>query len=407
MVITHEQKIEVGRYYVLGYTVSTIEELSGISHGAICAIIKELESSKLQIPGVPSEIIADLRQIALQIKKGGKTPSQTLLGSTYFDRCMDLGVTPACLEQWNELEKSLSPSGISPEEFISAALHLHQLEKDENATYSEIVEKFSDISAAKKKLDVEVADLSKEKTGLGNEIAELTSELAVLKATKIDLISQNKASETKLKQAKEATAAEGGVLEHLRNELEALHKKKNMLEGQIGGRQESLNILKEVGLSETHLMQLKNTVVDRAQKNGLNPEQLKSTFFAALIEFGGVTELQQHIENEKKRVQDLKLEDAQITGRIKALEAQRAALSSEIKTAAAHITAEIRDAGKKAVDNIEQCADAIKTSLKTLAQDALSTGAQIHEELEQQAKAEKSANELESMLEKIKSGQVN
>lgn len=51
--ISRMKKLEVAKYYVLGYTYSDIENETGVSRGSIVNIRQELECGKLITPGTP------------------------------------------------------------------------------------------------------------------------------------------------------------------------------------------------------------------------------------------------------------------------------------------------------------------------------------------------------------------
>jgi len=46
-VIPTAKRVEVARYYVLGYPYTQIKEKTGVSHGSVVNVIKELEIKKL------------------------------------------------------------------------------------------------------------------------------------------------------------------------------------------------------------------------------------------------------------------------------------------------------------------------------------------------------------------------
>ena len=78
--ISRVKKLEVAQHYILGFPYGEIENATGVSHGSIMNIIKELEFGKLSIPGTSSDQVNDLRQLSVELKKKGLEPSQALLG---------------------------------------------------------------------------------------------------------------------------------------------------------------------------------------------------------------------------------------------------------------------------------------------------------------------------------------
>lgn len=53
--ITRRKKLAVAQCFLKGYTYKETEEETGVSHGSIVNIVKELETGKLYIPRIASE----------------------------------------------------------------------------------------------------------------------------------------------------------------------------------------------------------------------------------------------------------------------------------------------------------------------------------------------------------------
>jgi len=67
--ISRVKKLEVAQCYILGYPYSDIENRSGVSHGSVVNIVKELEDGKLAMPSTSFDQVNDLRQLSLDLKK--------------------------------------------------------------------------------------------------------------------------------------------------------------------------------------------------------------------------------------------------------------------------------------------------------------------------------------------------
>ena len=59
---------------------------TGVSHGSVANIIKEVEDGQLAIPGSPFDQVNDLRQLALDLRKKNLEPSHASLGLMLFER---------------------------------------------------------------------------------------------------------------------------------------------------------------------------------------------------------------------------------------------------------------------------------------------------------------------------------
>ncbi len=88
--IPQTKRLEVAQYYLMGLTYGEIEAKTGVSHDSIANIVQDLESGKIDIPGTPFDQVNDLRQLSLDLKKKGLTPSQALLGVSLFERLREL-----------------------------------------------------------------------------------------------------------------------------------------------------------------------------------------------------------------------------------------------------------------------------------------------------------------------------
>ena len=50
--LTSTKRLEAAQYYLLGYSYKEIEDETGVSHGSVVDIVKEIEDGRLTIPGV-------------------------------------------------------------------------------------------------------------------------------------------------------------------------------------------------------------------------------------------------------------------------------------------------------------------------------------------------------------------
>jgi hypothetical protein len=130
--IPRTKKVEVAQHYLTGSSYRDIENETGVSHGSIVNIVKELEDGGLTISGSPFDQVNDLRQLAIDLKKTGQQPSQALLGLSLYSRLQSLGITPEHLDSWTEMLKRFATPDSNPGDFFLAALRLHELETDQS-----------------------------------------------------------------------------------------------------------------------------------------------------------------------------------------------------------------------------------------------------------------------------------
>ena len=103
--ISHPKRLEVAMLYLRANTYTEIEKKTGVSHGTISNIAKDLLSDQFIIPGILSDEVSDLHQLSVDLKKDDLEPSQALLGITMFMKFNELGIVPSQFGQWSELVK--------------------------------------------------------------------------------------------------------------------------------------------------------------------------------------------------------------------------------------------------------------------------------------------------------------
>ncbi|PPD57572.1 hypothetical protein [Dehalogenimonas etheniformans] len=402
MAHTLEEKLDVAKHYLLGDTVDEIKNKTTFSHGSIVGVTDDLVTGKLQIPGLPTEEIGTLRQLSLQLKKNNLGPAQAYLGTLLFQRCYELGIGMTQLNEWANLVKKHSQNGFPADEFLLAALHLHDLEKTENLSFPELIKKYSDLAANKKKLEVEIQSLEQQKVNLVTNMASLESTLKVSQANEAKLNTQIAKSQADLKKMNELACAEKGIRDYLLKENAGLMTKNAQLVSEIGGREATLQTLKQIGLSETHLLQIKDLVKDLAAEQNLGPEEIKAIFFETLHEFGGLSGLKSAMESKQQHLKELHIQASTLTGEIASLESQKATLNGEIKASCANASGLITQSAEKAASTIEGYVNGVGKDLMLLMENAIVTGIAVGEETAIQKTSEQSATELAKLVDEVK-----
>ncbi|XUX00740.1 MAG: hypothetical protein TUN42_01790 [Dehalogenimonas sp.] len=402
MTTTFEEKIEVSQYYVLGDTVEENHKKTGFSHGKVVGIIQDLVAGKLQIPGLPSQEVIILHALGIQLKKKNLTPVQAHLGVLFFMRCIELGIGMSQLDQWAELMKDLAPEGYPAVGFLQAALHLYALEKTEKLPFTELVNKFTDLVANKNKLEVEIHSLVQKKINLANAKASLESSLKELHVTESKLKTELADSQAELAKTKGLAYAEKSVQTNLSKENAALLNHKAELGSEIGGQEATLQALKQIGLSESHLLQIKNLFKDLANAMNNDVEEFKLAFFKALHDFGGLPGLKSAIESKQQHLKDLQMQSSTLVGEIASLEFQKAKLNGEVKESCVSAASLIAQSAEKASNAIDQYVGDVRTNLKALMDDTILTSVAVGQEMVIQKSAEQSTTELVHLIDEVK-----
>jgi len=396
--ISHEKRLDIARYYLLGSTYAEIEKKTGVSHGSVANVIKELETGQLTIPGVPSDQVGDLHQLSLDLAKKGLEPSQALLGITLFVRLTELGVMPSQVDQWSKLVKICAPDDFPAKDFFEAALHLHKLEEAEGKPFQNVAEEYAILKQKTGELGTEVDSLDKKKKELAEEMEFLTSEVSALESQRDEVKSSVGIESAKVEETKAMVAAAKEELSQLKKVVEDLQKKKVELCSEVGGKEESLIKLKEMGFSEESLLHLRNVVEGMAKKEGVSPEQVEDRFFSALGYFGDLSGLQKAVQEEAKVLQGTIKQKASLAGEIAELEARRAALQAEVGESASAAAEQIREAAEEAVSIIRQEADSIREEVKSILEDTLAAGVAVGEMMVVQKEGEEAGKELRQLV---------
>ena len=392
--ISHEQKLEVARLYLLDYTWEEIKKETGVSHGSVSDIVKKLLAGELTIPGVPADRVNDLHQLAVVLAKKGVGPSQALLGVTLFERFTELGIEPSQLEQWSKLVKLYAPEDITAKDFFQAALHLHELEEAAGKPFPQIAEEYIGMQQKMVEMGSEVDSLNEKKEGLTGEVESLKSEVSALEDRREEIKSAVEAESAELKQAEAVVTSAKEERAQLEVEIEDLKKERDELNLKVSSKEESLVKLKKIGLSEEDLLHLSSLVEGIAEKENVSVDQVKDEFFSALGQFVTFSGLKKVAQEKSKELEDMAEQKASLAGEVAELENRRATLQAGVGKSASAAAEQIQQAGEKAISAIQQVADNIKKEMKSILGDILDAALAVGEMAAMQEKGEKAGKEL-------------
>lgn len=395
------KKMGVAQYYLRGHPYGEIEEKTGVSHGSVVNIIKELETGKLVIPGLPSDQVNDLRQLSLDLNKKGLTPPQALLGIIFFERLKELGLTPTDLDRWSELVKVLAPADFPAKDFFEAALRLRRLEETAGKPFENLAEEYLSLTHKIGELSEKTDLLDKNKTELDHEINSLAAQVNVLEKKNDQLKSSVEIQSAKLQDIKIALAEAGAERAQLRKGVKELKKQKVKLSSEVDGKVESLTRLEDIGFSDEDLIRLSNLIEEMGKKEG-DGTDFKEKFFYALGHFTDLNELKKAVQAEAKMTKGLVNQKSSLAGEIAELEKRKALLQGEIHEGASAAVQQIRAASEEAVSLIRQEAAAIGKEMKAIMEDTLVAGVAVGEMMAVQRKDAESWKELEGLLNEVR-----
>jgi len=401
--ISTAKRQEVVQYYVLGYSYEEIVGETGVSHGSVANIIKDVEDGRLTISGSTFDQANDLRQLSLDLKKKKLEPSQALLGLLLFERFRALGISLELLDKWAELTKRFTPVDFPAEEFFGIALRLHELEKTEGKPFEDLTEEYKRKQEGVEKLRKDVDSLLKKKSQLSGEIEPLSKQLESLKRAKEKLEDQTEIQNTKVEDLKVKVKELKEEKALLSRQVEDLKRRENTLSADVEGKGESLLRLNEIGLADEDLLRLRNFLEKMSENEGSDWEQVKKRFFLALSLFREVSDLEKSKETEAETVKALVKEKSVLDGQIKELEKAKSTLEGEIDNSVLSVSRKVQGIGQKAAQQIEQQVIDIRKQLDDLFSDALKAGEVVGQMFEMVRKGEESQEGLKTFLEEARS----
>jgi chromosome segregation ATPase len=399
--ISRTKKLEVAQYYILGYPYSDIENKTGVSHGSVVNIVKELEDGRLTIPGTAFDQVNDLRQLSFDLKKKGLEPSQALLGLLLFERLQTLEITPELMHKWSELAKKILPVDFPARDFLEAALRLDELEKGEGKPFAVLAEEYVRLKEGIEKLRLEVDSLGKNKTELIKEAEPLRSQLESLERTKNRLENAVEIQTKKLQELKSKTRETEEERSQLDRETKDLQRRKTKLFSEVDGREESLRRLNDIGLLDEDLLRI-TTFIERTSKNeDISGNELKERFFSALGLFEDIFGLEKRRKAEMQQVSELTKKQSILRGEIVELEKHKGLLEGEIVGIISSTSQKVRTVGEDAVSQIQQQVADVKDQLDGLLADALKAGEAIGEMRQILKKSQESEKSLGKFIEEV------
>jgi len=401
--ISRAKKVEVAEYYILGYPYSDIENRSGVSHGSVVNIVKELEEGKLTIPGTSFDQVNDLRQLSFELKKKGLEPSQALLGLLLFDRLRVLEITPELVDKWSELAKKFPPVDFPSKDFLEAALRLDELEKSEGKPFATLAVEYERLEEGVARLKSETDSLAKNKEELVKRAEPVRSELESLERTKNKLENAIEIQTGKLNALESKTKETEEERSRLSKETRDLQRRKTKLSSEVSGREESLRRLNDIGLSDEDLLRITNFIERTSKNEGISGNELKKKFLSALDLFEDISGLENRRKAEIQQLSELTKKESILSGEIAELNKKKGLLEGEIVAIVSSTSQKVRAVGEDAASQMQQHVAAIKDQLNTLLADALKAGEAIGEMRQVLKRGEESEKTLSNFIEEVQS----
>jgi predicted nucleic acid-binding Zn-ribbon protein len=180
--------MEVLRLFFMGFSYDEISAKTRVSKGSVVNIIKELKSGVYpEFDDVLDQIDA-LRTLAVDLKKGKTTITRAILGSTFINRFLDLGIEPEDVTAWIRLCRRLALPEYPLDQFMKTAVELMRLEEKTGLKSEELIHQYHGLTK-------QVSEKKEELTRVNSEIKKINKLLTQLSQT---LLSQKKQMKAEL-----------------------------------------------------------------------------------------------------------------------------------------------------------------------------------------------------------------
>ncbi|MBM4462361.1 MAG: hypothetical protein FJ012_03355 [Chloroflexi bacterium] len=396
--ISRVQRLEVAQYYLSGYSYGEIEAKTGVSHGSIANIVRELESGRLTIPGTLVDQLNDVRRLSSDLRKKDLQPSQALLGLVFFERLRSLEITPEQLDIWAEIIEGFAHPNFSPKDFFETAFRLRELEESQGKPFETLAEEYTRSKEALDKLKAEVDSLGKHKAELTKEVEPLRLQQELLERTKKKLGSEVEIQTTKLRELKEEVKEAEEEKKRIDRDTKDLQRRRAKLSSEVDGKEESLRKLDDLGLSNEDLLRLTSFMERTSRNEGISGNQVRERFFSVLSLVEDASGLEKRLKAEEEQLSELVKKHSTVAGEIVELERKKGFLEGEISESVSSVLQGIRNSGAQAVSDIQQKVTAIESQFNALLEYTLKAGEAVGEMRQLVKKGEESEKILSSFL---------
>jgi predicted DNA-binding protein YlxM (UPF0122 family) len=158
--------MEVLKLYFKGYSYDEIVKGAGVSKGSVVNIIRELEGRYPEFERV-LDLVDELRNLAVEIKKSNLKVTQASLGLKFYERLQRL-VEPQILDDYIKMCGRISPPDFPADRFVNAAIKLCRLEEKLGKPYEETIKnlerELEEKSTRLGELNSKVEDLERKKS---------------------------------------------------------------------------------------------------------------------------------------------------------------------------------------------------------------------------------------------------
>lgn len=251
--IPTKKRMKVLKLHLEGHPYDEIAGKVGIAKGSVVNIIKELREGKYPEFTSALEILDELRDLSVRLRRSNVSISQAIVGLKLYERLSF--VEPDKLDSFIRMCERISPPEFPIEKFVNAAISLCKLEETLGKSYDEAIKEVEDElnkkSSLLEELKSRVEELERKRERVERELKELEEkcrsrkkELAELIKGRQDLESLGVSKVSKLssfaKECENLGFSVGKLIQLLK-----LVEEKNSLEEEVKFLSEEIDALKK------------------------------------------------------------------------------------------------------------------------------------------------------------------
>ena len=297
------KRLEVVKLYFEGLSYDEIVKRTGVAKGTVAAIVEELKEGRFPQVEHLSDLVNELRDLAVALRKAGMASSEANLLFILLKRFIGLGVEPAHLETWLRMCQSVPEQELPRSHIIQAAIKLAKLQQ-EGLSYDKASERLSSSSAELDRREDNLATLRTEEAQLEARKEELLQTNHSLEAQHTRLQGMLNAMALKEKEVEDHCQDLGKEVKQRQETLDRLETKEGeltkkvseleekalALEKEVTDKTQTLRGLGEVGFSRDDLDKLRAKLSDIVERHG--KKEVATRFFGYLESYDSLLRLE-------------------------------------------------------------------------------------------------------------------
>jgi len=304
--LTERKRLEILNLFLKGYSYDDISTESGVAKGSVVNVVTDFKNGRFPTFTDVTDLVEVLRELSVELRRKGAGVSEALLGTAFFFRLNEIGVTPDKLWLWADMCREMSPPEAPLQEFMVAALELFKLTRETGESYDSIAAKWSQLHAESERLEQEVQGLKSAREELETAQANLARDIQRLVEEKHALESEMAELSAKYEALKKATIDVETRCQSSKSEVEELRRMADALRPEA-------EAVQALGFCKGELETLRVRLEELASSEGTTPKELKERFFDELSDYGSIL-------NFRKKRQDLEREVSTLEGQAESLQ---------------------------------------------------------------------------------------